>query len=103
MRKAVGIAFFLMCSELYAGGAIGGNPGLVKDQLALELANTAFNVESLPKVYIGGDDLRRVKARLSVAGTISTPALVDGETVDLKTFRDSVVDVKFSKEVLPSN
>ncbi len=96
--KLLALAFVVVSSVALAGGSTGGSPGL-----ALELSELAFNVESLPKTYIGGEDLRRVKARLSVAGTLSTPALVDGEMVDLKTFRDSVVDVKFSKEVLPSD
>jgi hypothetical protein len=98
MRKAVGIAFVLMCSKLYAGGAIGGNPGLT-----LELDESTFSVEALPKAYLEGDDFRRVKARLSVAGIESTAAVVDGVTMDIKMFRDSVVDVNFSKEVLPSD
>ena len=98
MRKAIGIAFLFMCSKLYAGGAIGGNPGL-----ALELTDIAFNVEALPKTYLDSGDFRRVKARLSVVGTESIPAFVDGETVDLRTFKDSVVDTKFSKEVLSSD
>jgi hypothetical protein len=97
------LTLFVSCLA-YAGGTIGGGSGgLVQEEMALSLADTAFNLESLPKAYIGGEDLRRVKARLSVAGTLSTPALVDGETVDLKPFRDSIVDVKFSKEVLPAD
>ena len=89
------LTLFVSCLA-YAGGTIGGGGGgLVNEELALSL-------EALPKFYIEVDDFRRVKARLSVAGTESTPALVDGETVDLKAFRDSVVDVKFSKEVLAS-
>lgn len=96
--KLLALAFVVVSSVALAGGSTGGSPGL-----ALELAEFAFNVESLPKTYIGNDDFRRVKARLSVTETQSTPALVDGETVDLKAFRDSIVDVKFSKEVLPSD
>jgi len=97
------LTLFVSCLA-YAGGTIGGGSGgLVQEEMALSLADTAFNLELLPKTYIGNDDFRRIKARLSVTGTQSTPAIVDGETMDLKAFRDSVVDVKFSKEILPSD
>jgi hypothetical protein len=96
--KLLALAFVVVSSVSLAGGSTGGSPGL-----ALELVEFAFNVESLPKTYLDSEDFRRVKARLSVAGTESIPALVDGETLDLKAFRDSVVDVKFSKEILPSD
>lgn len=85
----------------YAGGSMGGGGFGVKEEIAL--INMAYNIESLPKTYIGGDDFRRVKARLSVAGTQSITAVFEGEKVDLRTFRDSLVDVKFSKEILPSD
>lgn len=98
MRNIFGTIAVLVSASAYAGGTVGGNPGL-----ALEMAEYAFNVEALPKTYLGSEDFRRVKARLSVAGIQSIPAIVDGETVDLKTFKDSVVDVKFSKEVLPAD
>lgn len=103
MRKIFGTIAVLVSASAYAGGTVGGNPGLAREQIALELSGNAFNLELLPKTYIGGDDFRRVKARLSVTGTQSTPALVDGEALDLKAFRDTVVDLKFSKEILPSN
>ena len=98
MRKICGTIAILVSASAYAGGTVGGNPGI-----ALELAEYAFNVEALPKTYLDSGDFRRVKARLSVVGTESIPAFVDGETVDLRTFKDSVVDTKFSKEVLPSD
>jgi hypothetical protein len=98
MKKILGSIAVLVSAYAYAGGTVGGSPGL-----SLELAEYAFNVEALPKTYLGSEDFRRVKARLSVSGTQTVPALVDGETVDLKTFLDSVVDVKFSKEILPSD
>jgi hypothetical protein len=102
--KAIKMAVFslLVYSGIcFAGGSIGGGGGSISESV-LDLADAAFNVESLPKSYIGSADFRRVKARLSVAGTESVPALVGGESVDLKTFLDSVVDVKLSKEFLPS-
>ncbi len=108
MKKII-ILLSLFCGNAFAGGTIGGGGSGLENQDVLELmsmggtvgGNPMLTIESLPKSYISGDDLRRVKARLSVAGTLATSALVDGDMVDLKTFRDSVVDVKFSKEVLP--
>lgn len=110
MKKII-ILLSLFCGNAFAGGTIGGGGSGLQNQDVLELmnmggvvgGNPGLTLESLPKTYLDNSDFRRVKARLSVAGTQSTPALVDGETVDLKAFRDSVVDVKFSKEVLPSD
>lgn len=87
----------------FAGGSIGGGGGAIADlESVLGPADVVFNAETLPKIYIDGDDFRRVKARLSVAGVHAVPAVVGPETVDLKLFRESVVDLNFSREVLPS-
>lgn len=108
--KKIFILFSLFCSNAFAGGTIGGGGSGLENQDVLELMSMGGTVggspgllELLPKTYIGRDDFRRVKARLSVTGIQSIPALVDGEAVDLKTFQDSIVDVKVSKEVLPSD
>lgn len=109
--KKIFILFSLFCSNAFAGGTIGGGGSGLENQDDLELfsmggtvgGSTGLTLEALPKTYLDTSDFRRIKARLSVAGTDSIPAFVDGEKVDLKAFLDSVVDVKVSKEFLPSN
>jgi len=103
MKKFVCILLMLLCAQAFAGGAIGGNPGLAKDNLALELAASAFNVEALPKSYVGGDEFRRIRARLSVEGTESVQALVGEETIQVRKLKESIVDTKISKQLLPSD
>lgn len=78
--------------SLQYGGAIGGNPGI---------ADVAFDVGSLPKSYVDSDKFRRAKARLSASDVTSVPMSVDGEEIMVRKLRDSIVDFKISKEMLP--
>jgi hypothetical protein len=100
MRNIFGTIAVLVSASAYAGGTVGGNPGLVKEQLALEFADSAFNVEALPKTYIGGEDFRRIRARLSVDGTDSIPATIGDEIIQVRKLKNSIVDTKISKEIL---
>jgi hypothetical protein len=100
--KLAVLSLLVYSSLSFAGGSIGGGGGSISLESALELANVTSNIEALPKTYMDGDDFRRVRARLSVSGVQTVPALIDGESLDLKAFKDSVVDVEFSKEFLPS-
>lgn len=104
MKKCIyAIAALCVSYTAFAGGSIGGGSGgLQKGELALELAEAAFDVQSLPKVYMEASDFRRATARLGVDGIESVNATIDGESLDLRRFRDAVVDAKFSKEILPS-
>jgi hypothetical protein len=86
----------------YAGGSLGGGGAGIKEELSLSLMEAAFNVEALPKTYIGGEDFRRIRARLSVDGTDSVPAIIGDETLQLRKLKSSIVDTKISKELLPS-
>ncbi|HYX39811.1 MAG TPA: hypothetical protein VE954_42515 [Oligoflexus sp.] len=83
----------------FAGGIIGGGgTGLVKED---NISSMAFSIDSLSKVYVNSDDFRRTQARLSVANAGSVPFLIDGESIQVKSWRKSVVDVNVSKEFLP--
>jgi len=97
-----------------AGGQIGGGSGGQAQIDLIDLnagfssgefvkVSNSFNVERLPKVFMSGNELRRMKVRLSVDGIQSLPAVVEGETVQLRSLGNSVVDVDLSKEVLPSD
>jgi hypothetical protein len=103
MKKITGSIAVLVSAYAYAGGTVGGSPGLVRDEMVLSLTDSAFNIESLPKTYIGGGDFRRLHARLSVDGTESIPAVVGDETIQVRKIRSSIVDAKISKEFLPSD
>lgn len=89
----------LLSASAYAGGTVGGNPGVSLEQPT----STAFSVDSLPKIYVNPDAYRRVKARLSVGDVESAPVFVNGESIQVKRWLDSVVDIKISKEFLPES
>ena len=101
MKKFVSITMLICWSQAFAGGAIGGNPGLVKEELALSLRESAFNVEALPKTPVSGDEFRRIRARLAVDGVHSVPALVGSETIQVRKLQSSIVDTSITKELLP--
>jgi hypothetical protein len=94
-------AFGLVSSISYAGGSMGGGGFGLKDELALSLMDAAFNIDSLPKTFVDPSDFRRAKARLSVDGVKTFPMLLNGESIDVRSLRGSVVDANISKEVLP--
>ena len=92
----------LMNALSYAGVIVGGGSGaLIKDELAL--ADIAFDVKALPKDYVDVDSFRRVQARLSPADVESVPMALNGEEIQVRKLRSSIVDVKISKEVLPDS
>ncbi len=95
--KLLAIAFVVISSVAFAGGSTGGSPGLVLE----DTVSAAFSVDSLPKIYVHPDDFRRANARLSVGNVASAPVLFNGESIQVKRWLDSVVDVKMSNEVLP--
>lgn len=114
MRKIVFLVALFISSVAFAGGQIGGGSGgraqielidLNTGSSAEEIVNlsNSFNIERLPKVFMSGNELRRLKVRLSVDGIQSLPAVVEGEKVQLRSLGGSVVDVDLSKEVLPSD
>jgi hypothetical protein len=101
--KYLSILALFFSFAAYAGGTIGGGSGgLVREQLLLSIADSAFNIDALPKTFVDPADFRRAQARLSVDGVKTIPMLLNGETVDVRSLRGSVVDANISKELLPS-
>jgi hypothetical protein len=99
MRKAVGIAFVLMCTELYAGGAIGGNPGLALEQM-ISIRPDVGLIDSLKKEYVSPEVYKRTLMRLSPAGVETTPMLLRGQYIDVTKVEDRVVDTSVTSEIL---
>jgi hypothetical protein len=102
MKKFVCIVLMLAWAKAFAGGAIGGNPGLIREALAPSLVDSSFNVAALPKEFVDASEFRRTQARLSVDGVKTVPMLLNGESIDVRSLRGSVVDANISKELLPS-
>lgn len=100
--KILSLAFVALSSVALAGGSTGGSPGLAREELLLSISDYAINVEALPKTFVDSSDFRRAQARLSVEGVKTVPMLLNGESIDVRHIRGSVVDVNVSKEILPS-
>ncbi len=103
MKSAISTLCLFASASLYAGGSSGGVSGL-HNELALSIADAAFNIDALPKIHLDADTYRRTEARLSVQNSVSSVPVVtlDGDTIEVRKFRDSMVDVKLSKEILPA-
>ena len=99
MKVLVVMAFFLS-ANLYAGGAIGGSTGSARSELLLNLADASFNIDALPKTFVSRSDFRRAQARLSVDGVKTIPMVLNGESIDVRSIRGSIVDKDLSKEIL---
>lgn len=110
--RLLAITFIFVSGAALAGGSTGGSPGLLKEIMLADggaiggnpgIADIAFDVSSLPKSYVEAENFRRVKARLSVADVASVPMSIDGEEIQVRKLRDSIVDLKISKELLPDS
>jgi hypothetical protein len=100
MMKKISIFFtVLMPASSYAGGTVGGSPGLMKEIML----DGTFDIGSLPKSYVDTENFRRAKARLSVAEVSSVPMSVNGEEIQVRKILESIVDVEISREILPDS
>jgi hypothetical protein len=99
--KYLSILALVFSFAAYAGGTIGGGSGgLAREQLLLSTADAAFNIDALPKTFVDPSDFRRAQARLSVDGVKTIPMVLNGESIDVRSIRGSIVDKDLSKEIL---
>ena len=98
MKKYCLAVAVLVSAYAYAGGTVGGSPGLLQHgTLSLE----SIELSDLPKIYVGADQFRRTQARLSVADAGSVPLDIDGREIQVMSLRGGLVESKLSGEVLP--
>jgi hypothetical protein len=93
MKKVVCTTLMFFCAQAYAGGAVGGNPGLMLEALS-------FNIEALPKTFVDQNAFKRTQLRLSVDGVNTVPMILNGESIDVVNVRGSIVDKDLTKEIL---
>jgi hypothetical protein len=98
MKRLSTFLALLLSATAYAGGTVGGSPGLMQE---IMFDSSSFDLRSLPKAYVDSENFRRAKARLSVAEVSSVPMSVNGEEIQVRKLLESIVDLKISKELLP--
>jgi hypothetical protein len=101
----------------YAGGVVGGNPGLAYidsnfvggstggyPNLSIgqgrDLKADVRFIDSLPKEYVSPSVYKRTLMRLSPAGVETTPMLLRGQYIDVTKVEDRVVDTSVTSEIL---
>jgi hypothetical protein len=100
MKKLLLLASVTICGTVKAGGTgSGGIPPSLRDNM-FELADIAFGLDTLPKIYVDGDTFRRTQARLSVSDTKPVLLHLDSESIQVKKVRQRIVSEDLTQELL---
>ena len=81
----------------YAGGVVGGNPGLAYMDKLQEVSL----IDKLPKSYVPTDIYKRTLMRLSPEGVKTVPMMLRGQYIDVARVNDRIIDASITSEVLP--
>ena len=81
----------------YAGGVVGGNPGLAN----IDMIKDVRLIDNLPKSYVPTDVYKRTLMRLSPEGVKTVPMMLRGQYIDVARVNDRIIDASITSEMLP--
>lgn len=107
----------LAAATAYAGGVVGGNPGIANIEgnflgglnsgtpsLSIgqirDLKADVLLIDSLPKEYVSPSVYKRTMMRLSPSGVETTPMLLRGQYIDVAKVSGRIVDTSVTSEIL---